>query len=328
MSKSAMQKSKILHLARIFQEQTDDAHGLTVSELIDSLQNIGINAERKSIYDDIETLRAFGMDIEMRKEKNFKYHLVSRDFELPELKLLVDSVQSSRFITHKKSMELIGKLERLTSRHQAQKLSRQVFVSNRIKTVNESIYYTVDFIHEAINSNSKITFKYFDWNANKEKVLRHDGRIYKVSPWALSTDDDNYYLIAFDSTDGIIKHYRVDKMLNIGVVDERRDGAESFADFDLALYTQRTFSMYGGEETIVKLRCHNSLSGVIIDRFGSDVTFFKYDSEHFDVNIKVAISHVFFSWLINFGDKIELVSPDPIREELKNMLISSLEIYK
>lgn len=328
MSKSAMQKSKILYLARIFQEQTDDAHGLTVSELIDSLQNIGINAERKSIYDDIETLRAFGMDIEMRKEKNFKYHLVSRDFELPELKLLVDSVQSSRFITHKKSMELIGKLERLTSRHQAQKLSRQVFVSNRIKTVNESIYYTVDFIHEAINSNSKITFKYFDWNANKEKVLRHDGRIYKVSPWALSTDDDNYYLIAFDSTDGIIKHYRVDKMLNIGVVDERRDGADSFADFDLALYTQRTFSMYGGEETIVKLRCHNSLSGVIIDRFGSDVTFFKYDSEHFDVNIKVAISHVFFSWLINFGDKIELVSPDTVREELKNMLISSLEIYK
>lgn len=328
MSKSTMQKSKILYLAKIFQEQTDEDHGLTVSELIDSLQNIGINAERKSIYDDIETLRAFGMDIEMRKEKNFKYHLVSRDFELPELKLLVDSVQSSRFITHKKSMELIGKLERLTSRHQAQKLSRQVFVSNRIKTVNESIYYTVDFIHEAINSNSKITFKYFDWNANKEKVLRHDGRIYKVSPWALSTDDDNYYLIAFDSTDGIIKHYRVDKMLNIGVVDERRDGADSFADFDLALYTQRTFSMYGGEETIVKLRCHNSLSGVIIDRFGSDVTFFKYDSEHFDVNIKVAISHVFFSWLINFGDKIELVSPDPVRQELKNMLISSLEIYK
>ena len=328
MAKNAMQKSKILYLAKIFQEQTDEDHGLTVSELIDSLQNIGINAERKSIYDDIETLRAFGMDIEMRKEKNFKYHLVSRDFELPELKLLVDSVQSSRFITHKKSMELIGKLERLTSRHQAQKLSRQVFVSNRIKTVNESIYYTVDFIHEAINSNSKITFKYFDWNANKEKVLRHDGRIYKVSPWALSTDDDNYYLIAFDSTDGIIKHYRVDKMLNIGVVDERRDGADSFADFDLALYTQRTFSMYGGEETIVKLRCHNSLSGVIIDRFGSDVTFFKYDSEHFDVNIKVAISHVFFSWLINFGDKIELVSPDPVRQELKNMLISSLEIYK
>ena len=214
MSKSTMQKSKILHLARIFQEQTDEEHGLTVNELKKALADHGISAERKSIYDDIETLSAFGMEIEMRKEKQFKYHLIGRKFELPELKLLVDSVQSSRFITHKKSMELISKLEGLTSRHQAQKLSRQVFVSNRIKTMNESIYYTVDFIHEAITKNSKITFKYFDWNANKEKILRHNGKTYKVSPWALCTEDDNYYLVAYDSDDGIIRHYRVDKMEN------------------------------------------------------------------------------------------------------------------
>ena len=328
MSKNAMQKSKILYLAKIFEEQTDDEHGLTVNELIYALNSRGIRAERKSIYDDIETLKAFGMDIEMRKEKNFRYHLVGRKFELPELKLLVDSVQSSKFITHKKSMELIGKLEGLTSRHHAQKLSHQVFVSNRIKTMNESIYYTVDFIHEAINKNAKITFKYFDWNANKEKILRHDGKTYKVSPWALSTDDDNYYLVALDSDDGVIKHYRVDKMVNINTIDEKRDGAERFADFDLALYTQKTFSMYSGEEMIVKLRCHNSIAGVIIDRFGSDVSFFKYDDEHFEVNVKVAISHVFFSWVINFGDRIELISPEPIREKLKNMLLTSLEIYK
>lgn len=328
MSKSTMQKSKILYLAKIFREQTDDEHGLTVQQLISELLGYGISAERKSVYDDIEALRAFGMDIEMRKDKSFKYHLISRDFELPELKLLVDSVQSSRFITHKKSAELIDKLEGLTSRHQAQKLSRQVFVSNRIKTMNESIYYTVDFIHEAINSNSKITFKYFDWNANKEKVLRHGGKLYKVSPWALSTDDDNYYLIAFDSTDGIIKHYRVDKMLNIDTVDERRDGADNFENFDLAIYTQKTFSMYGGEEVIVKLRCHNSITGVIIDRFGSDVTFFKCDDEHFEINVKVAISRLFFSWVINFEDKIELISPEPVREKLKDMLAASLKMYK
>ena len=264
----------------------------------------------------------------MRKEKNFRYYLVSRKFELPELKLLVDSVQSSKFITHKKSMELIQKLEDLTSHHQARKLSRQVFVSNRIKTMNENIYYTVDFIHDAISENSKITFKYFDWNENKEKILRHDGKTYKVSPWALSTEEDNYYLIAVDSSDGKIKHYRVDKMININTIDEKRDGYEQFADFDLALYTRKNFNMFSGEETLVKLRCHNSMAGVIIDRFGTDVTFFKYDDEHFETNVKVGVSRLFLAWIINFGNKIELVSPEAVREKLKDMLITSLTQYK
>lgn len=328
MAKSTMQKSKLLYLAKIFNERTDEEHGLTVNELIDALEKHGIAAERKSIYDDIKALQDFGMDIEMRKDKNFRYHLLSREFELPELKLLVDSVQASKFITHKKSMELIRKLESLTSRYQAQNLSRQVYVSNRVKTMNESIYYNVDLIHEAISSNSQIQYQYFDWNVNKEKELRHGGKTYVVSPFALCTDNENYYLIAYDSSAGIIKHYRVDKMISITVLDERREGTKNFEDFDLALYTKRVFSMYHGDDTVVTLRCKNEMSGVIIDRFGKDETFFKRDDGYFDVNVKVSVSHVFLSWLMIFSGDIEVVSPTSLREEMADFAAKALEKYK
>ena len=328
MAKSAMQKSKLLHLMRLFYERTDEEHGLTVNEIIESLDSMGITAERKAIYDDIEVLRTFGMDIELRKEKQFRYHLVSRDFELPELKLLVDSVQSSKFISHKKSMELIGKLEGLTSRHQAQRLSRQVYVQNRVKTMNESIYYTVDLIHEAISTNAQIRFQYFDWSVDKEKVLRHGGKVYRVSPFALTRDDENYYLIAYESESDMIRHYRVDKMLNLGVLEEKREGAERFQDFDLAVYTKKTFGMYRGEETLVTIRCKNSLSGVMIDRFGREVSIFKRGDGCFDLNVKVAISPVFLSWLMIFGNDLEVISPASVREELSGLAKKVLEKYK
>ena len=328
MAKGAMQKSKLLYLAKIFSENTDEEHGLTVNELIDALDKMGISAERKAIYDDIDTLIKFGFNIEMRKEKNFRYHLISRTLELPELKLLVDSVQASKFITPKKSIELIRKLEGLTSRHQAQKLSRQVYVANRVKTMNESIYYNVDFIHEAISSNSKIKYKYFDWNVDKQKEFRHGGKDYIVSPFALTTDNDNYYLIAYDSESGLIKHYRVDKMTGIKVLDEKRDGKQYFEDFDLAIYAKRNFSMYHGDETLVTLRCKNSMSGVIIDRFGRDETFFKRDNGYFDVSVKVAVSHVFLTWLMMFVGDIEVISPPSVRDEVASLAASVLEKYK
>ena len=328
MAKSTMQKSKILYLVKILQEQTDEEHGITVSEIISALDGYGISAERKSVYDDIETLRAFGMEIEMRKDKQFRYHLISRPLELPELKLLVDSVQSSKFISHKKSMELIGKLESFSSRYQARRLSRQVYVAGRIKTMNESIYYNVDFIHEAISTNSQISFQYFDWDVDKKKALRHDGKTYLVSPWALTRDDENYYLIAFDSEVSLIKHYRVDKMINISMSDTHRDGAEHFEDFDLALYTKKTFGMYHGEEALVTLRCKNSLSSVIIDRFGSDVTFFKRDDNTFDIHVNVAISPVFFSWVTILGDGIEIISPQSMRDKFTSRLHKILAKYE
>jgi predicted DNA-binding transcriptional regulator YafY len=225
-------------------------------------------------------------------------------------------------------MELIRKLESFTSRHQAQRLSRQIFVANRVKTMNESIYYNVDFIHEAISSNSKIGFQYFDWNVEKQKELRHGGKKYEVSPFALTTDDENYYLIAYDSESAIVKHYRVDKMINIKILDEKRDGAKNFEDFDLAIYTKKTFGMYHGDETLVTLRCKNSLSGVIIDRFGRDETFFARDDGYFDVNVKVAVSRVFLSWLMMFDGDIEVIAPASVRDDIVKLASDTLNKYK
>ena len=316
MAKSANQKIKILYLMKILLERTDEEHGLTLAELSEALAAYGVEAERKTLYDDLEVLRVFGLDIEKRKDKTVRYHVVSREFELPELKLLVDAVQDSKFITHKKSGELIKKLERLTSHYEAQQLQRQVFVANRIKTMNESIYYSVDYLHDAISTNSKIAFHYFEWTEKKEKRLRHDGALYKVSPWALTWDDENYYMVAYDSEAGIIKHFRVDRMTDLQVTDERRDGAEVFKGFDLALYSKKTFGMYGGREETVCLRCKNYLASVMIDRFGPDTTFLYPDSEHFDAYVKIAISPTSLTWLMNFGADVEIISPASVRSDM------------
>lgn len=327
MPRGANQKIKILYLMRILLEETDDKHGLTTEELISALQNMGVDAERKAIYDDIETLRVFGMDIEQRKGKKTTYHVVSRDFELPELKLLVDVVQSSKFITQKKSSELIKKLANFASGHEAQQLKRNVVVQNRIKTMNESIYYFVDAIHDAIGKNVKITFQYFTWNEKKEKVLRHDGRLYEISPWALTWDDENYYMIGFDSRAGTIKHFRVDKMQKIQLTEQKRDGESHFKDFDLGAYSKKTFGMYGGEEETVTLRCKNHLAAVMLDRFGHDVIFRKVDDEHFEFHVKVQTSPLFYAWVLNFGDAVKITAPLSVQEALKSQLESVLTLY-
>lgn len=328
MAKGANQKIKILYLMKILLENTDDEHGMTLSELGDALRTYGVEAERKTLYDDLEVLRTFGMDIEMRKDRCVRYYVASRHFEMPELKLLVDAVQSSKFLTLKKSNELIGKLESYASRYQAQKLRRQVFVSHRIKTMNESIYYAVDEIHEAIGRNAQISFQYFEWNAKKEKQLRHGGKRYEVSPVALTWDDENYYLVAYESESRKIKHYRVDKMLHLCVMEKEREGAELFCDFDVGLYSQKTFGMYGGEECTVALRCRNWLAGIIVDRFGTDTVFLRADEEHFDVHVRVAVSPLFLSWVMNFGTDIRILSPDSVKEQCVKLARSVLEQYE
>lgn len=328
MPKSPNQKIKILYLMKILLERTDDDHGLTLEEISHALLDYGVEAERKTLYDDLEVLRVFGLDIEKRKDKTVRYHIVSREFELPELKLLVDAVQSSKFITHKKSRELIKKIESFTSRHEAQRLQRQVFVANRIKTMNESIYYTVDYIHEAINNNVKVSFQYFSWNVKKEKVLRHNGERVVVSPWALTWDDENYYMIGYDHISGIVKHYRVDKMLNIRLQDEKRDGAELFKDFDMALYSKATFGMYGGKEEIVSLRCNQRIAGVIIDRFGTDLPFINVTDTHFEIRIKVNTSPLFYSWLMAFGADVTILAPREVIDEYKALAHAGLNQYE
>ena len=233
---------------------------------------------------------------------------------------------------HKKSEALIRKIEGLASIYEAKKLARNVHVANRIKTMNESIYYTVDDIHSAINGDRQISFQYFKWNEKGEKQLKRDGKVYKVSPWALTWDDENYYLVAFDAEageKGIIKHYRVDKMLKMEVLDERREGAEHFKNFDMALYSKKTFGMYSGKDEHVTLRCRNQMADPIIDRFGQDVLIRPVPGEDcFDVTVKVAVSPLFLTWLMNFGGDIKIMAPESVAAqqiELAKKIIAAYE---
>ncbi len=322
------QKLKILYLMKILMEKTDETHSITMPEIIESLAAYGVKAERKSLYSDIENLRLYGLDIIGEKQdKAFAYYIGSRQFELAELKLLVDSIQSAKFITAKKSNELIKKLEGLASKHEASQLQRQVYTTDRIKTVNEGIYYNVDQIHQAIAANQQITFQYFNWDVNKKQVLRKDGALYQVSPWALSWDDENYYLVAFDSAEDKIKHFRVDKMLRIELTNLRREGAKNFQAFDMGSYAKKMFGMFAGEEEMVKILCKNEFAGVMIDRFGKDVTMVKVDEEHFYVTVKVSVSKQFLAWVIGLGDGVKIVGPERVVEKVKEEITRLVKQY-
>lgn len=328
MAKSSNQKLKLLYLLQILNERTDEEHGLSMQEIITELGRYDIEAERKSIYSDLELLEYFGVDIEKRKSATTTYHVVSRDFELPELKLLVDAVQASKFISPNKSTEIIKKLENLTSKYEATQLQRQVYVANRVKNMNNSILYVVDDIHRAITNNKKISFQYFEWNMNRERQLKRGGKVYVASPWALTWDDENYYLISYDSELGIIKHYRVDKMININVLDEAREGAETFEGFDMGVYSKKTFGMYGGDDQQVTLRCHKSIVNAVIDRFGSDVIMIPIDDEHFEVSCKVSVSPTFLGWVAIFGKNMIIKSPDSVVEKFKEHISETLKLYE
>ena len=315
----AKAKLKLLYLARILSQETDDEHGLSLREIMDRLEVYGIRADRKTLYQDMEELRQFGYDILMDLEgQNTRYHLGGRDFEMPELKLLVDSVQAAKFITNRKSRELIGKLENLVSRYQAQQLHRQVIISGRVKTMNESIYYNIDRLHEAINGDLQIRFQYYQWNVKKETELRRNGAWYQVSPWALMWDDENYYLIAYDAVDDKIKHYRVDKMLKIRTIDEARLGKARFQAFDAGKYARSIFGMFGGEETAVTVQGENRMVGVFIDRFGKDIPIAAIDEDHFEARINVALSQQFFGWIIALGEGIHIVGPEPVLKQMRS----------
>jgi len=327
MPKSSNQKLKLLYLRDILLSKSDENHPLTLAQIIDELEACGIAAERKSLYDDLEALRLYGLDIVMKKGKTTGYYVGSRTFELAELKLLVDSVQASKFITHKKSLALIRKLEGFASLYDAQLLQRQVYVANRIKTMNESIYYNVDKIHCAIGQNCKISFKYFDYSLKKQRVYRRGGKKYTVSPLALAWQDENYYMLGYDAQAGIIKHYRVDKMSGIEQTSEKRDKVPRFSRLDMAVYAKKVFSMYGGEETDVKLRFENSLVGVVIDRFGRDIAITRDDDEHFTVNVSVMLSPQFYGWLFGLAGEAQIISPEYAAEQMRQRLICTAERY-
>jgi len=314
-------KLKLLYLIRILYEKTDEDHPITMEEILDSLLSYGIEAERKSIYSDIELLTLAGIDvIGERRDRNFFYHIGSRRFELAELKLLVDSVQSSRFITSKKSDELIKKIESLASRHEAMGLQRQVYVADRVKTENENILYNVDRIHQAIAGNKKISFQYFNWDVNKKRVFRRNGERYELSPWSLMWSNENYYLVAYDSADEKIKHFRVDKMLHIAIEEAQREGKNIFRDFNMGTYSGAVFGMFGGELENVRLLCDNEMSGVIVDRFGRDVPMTRTDGEHFTVSIIVAVSGQFFGWVTALEGKVRIIGPENVVKRMRETL--------
>ena len=324
MPKGANQKLKLIYLIKILTELTDEKHKLTMPQIITELGRYGITAERKSIYDDIENMRHLGIEVNMTQEgRNFYYNMVGRQFELAELKLLVDAIQSSKFITKRKSDELIKKLEKYVSKYEATTLNRQIMVSGRIKTMNESIYYNVDELHEAIAENKKIKFKYLEWNLKKELVARKDGADYIVSPWALLWDDENYYLVAYDEEKGIMKHYRVDKMKNIRSLDEKRLGEDVFKNIKISQYQERNFGMYSGEDSRVVLKVSNDKIGVIVDRFGKEIPLMKHEEGYFRTTVSVAMSDQFLGWIFALGDSVQIVDPpsavDRMKEHIKKI---------
>ena len=327
MAKSPNQKLKLLYLLRFLMQNSDEGHPVSMAQIIEDLSQNGVSAERKSIYDDIESLRLFGFDIVQLKGKNGGYYIGERDFELPELKLLVDSVQSSKFITQDKTYKLIKMIEGLASVYDGQLLQRQVFVTNRVKSMNESIYYTVDVISDAITRNRKIRYQYFEYTVNKERVPRHGGEFYEVSPFALIWDDENYYMLAWDSKAETMKHYRVDKMQKVTLSDEERDGIEEFVKYDMSAYSKTVFGMFGGKEQKVKLRFANHLVGVVLDRFGRETTIIPDGDGHFTVTLNVVVSPQFFGWVFGFGSDVEIISPENVRDEIKRITEEILKKY-
>lgn len=331
MAGNANQKLKLLYLLKFFYQETDENNPATMQDILAYLKQHGILAERKSIYADIALLNEFGIEILKTGGKFASYYLAQREFELPELKLLVDTIQSARFITVKKSNELIHKIESLTSRHQAGQLQRQVYVAERIKALNEKIYYHVDKLHRAILENKMVSFLYFEYTVEKKKQYRNNGQRYKVSPYFLSWAEDNYYLVAYYESHGkTLTHFRVDRMDDIILLEEHHIPIEEITgkkELNIANYSKGIFNMFSGKREKVRLLFENSLVSVVIDRFGEDVFMRREDDKHFIAVIEVVVSQTFFAWLFQFGARVKILSPKYLQQEMKEMVNKIAEQY-
>ena len=326
MARSSYQKLKPLYIMNYLLQNTDEDHPVTVNQIISYLDSQGISAERKSIYSDIEALQYFGLDIvQAGSGRSCGYYVAHRNFELPELKLLIDAVQSSRFLTEKKSRELIGKLCSQCSVHDARLMRRDVLVSGRVKSMNETIYYNVDAIQEAIAQNRQITFRYFDWDLGGKRKYRE--RDYQASPYGLCQDNENCYLLAHSPRHGVTS-YRVDRMTDIRLTEEARTPCPELTGKALAEHANRLFQMYSGEETTVKLRFHRSLINVVVDRFGRDILLIPDDETHFVFTVNVAVSPMFLSWVIGFGSKARILYPQSVIDQCTQLCREAMEQYQ
>ena len=316
MSKSPNQKRKLLLLRRILEEQSDELHPIALSQLLEQLGAAGISAERKSIYDDMETLRLDGVDVVCDKRRG--YYIGQREFQLPELKLLVDAVQSSSVISARTSKRIIHKLEALCSDYEGTQLQRQVYVDGRPKTDSQTLLYSIDALHTAINRGCLVQFRY-----------KGSSAVRTVSPWQLAWENGCYYLIAYqDEKAPPVRHYRVDRMAGVLVLDEPRRGKEFFRTFDLPAYLRKHFNMFGGTEYRVTLRCTADLEPVMRERFGREPVFCPEDAEHFHFDVPICVSQQFFGWVCGFGGKVEVTAPAAVRAQLHEMLQSLAEQHR
>lgn len=306
----------LLLLRQYLYQQTDEQHPVSVTDILAFWQQHGIQAGRKSVYTDIELLQNAGMDIVCVKSSQNKYFVGQRLFELPELKLLVDAVESSRFITEKKSTALIKKLGQLTSTAQAEQLNRRIYMGGTPKPENESIYYNVDTIHNAVQKKQQITFQYFEYTPKKEKILKHDGYKYRFSPYAMIWNRDCYYAVGWSEKHKKIAQFRVDRMT---AVEPLEQAAVQTPDFDPAEYVRKVFGMYPDDLCTAKLLCDNEVMRSVIDRFGENVWTETVDEQHFRATVEVAPSPPFFGWVFTFGGKIRIISPLTVLEEMRDM---------
>ncbi len=321
MPKSPNQKQRPFALLELLRRESDEQHPLSVPTMVAALGRQGIAVERKTLYDDIETLRARGWDIVL--VRGVGYYLAEDSFALAELKLLVDAVQASKFISERKARTLIGKLSEQCSRYQASALQRQVYVSGRVRTENEAVLYSIDALHEAISTGRRVTFRYFNYNEKKNRQFHRNGASYTVSPVGLLRNDAFYYLVALEN--GQRRHYRVDRMTQLHVLEDKADPAR--AKIDMEAYTRRHFSMYGGEELRVTLRCVNTLSSVIIDQFGQDVMLIPDGKHHFTVTETVAVSGQFYGWLFGLGTEVEVLAPETVRAQYRAQLNACIALH-
>ena len=324
MAKTDNQKLKILYILDYLQKNSHQDKPVKANELISMLDRLGISCDRKTIYSDIAALQEFGVDIVHLPGRNGGYYVASRNFQLPELKLLIDAVQSSRFLTEKKSRELIEKLCSQCNEQDARLMRRDVYVSGRVKSMNETIYYSVDAIQDAIAQNKQITFRYFDWGLNGTRVYRQ--KSYTASPYGLCQDNENCYLLALSDRHGITS-YRVDRMADIALLDTPRVPCPELTGKNLNEHAGRLFQMYAGESVDVTLRFHKSLVNVVIDRFGKDTMLLSDGEEHFVFTVKVAVSPMFLSWVIGFGNKAKILHPQSVIDQCRQMCLDALEQY-
>ena len=324
MPRSYDQKLKILYILDYLQKNSHEEHPVRAAELIEMLSKKEISCDRKTIYSDIATLQEFGIDIITVPGKNGGYYVATRSFQLPELKLLIDAVQSSRYLTEAKSRELIEKLCNQCNEHDASLLKRNVYVSGRVKSMNETIYYNVNDIQDAISQNRQITFRYFDWGLDGKRHYRE--KQYLASPYGLCQDNENCYLLAYSQRHGITS-YRVDRMTDIRVTDDKRIPCPELTGKAFTEHANKLFQMFAGDAMDVKLRFHKTLLNVVIDRFGRDTMLSPDGEDHFNFTVRVAVSPMFLSWVIVFGDKAQILYPQSVIEECRELCRQATSRY-